>query len=93
MFTLGQVGSQIKGGTKKSTGIMPTSGDSSTAADPVVFAAAFKRNRFYVFSRREPDEGAVHALRPAHARPCALAWLRVGMAARRCGWLGSWLAV
>ena len=45
-----QVGSQIKGGTKKSTGVQPTSGDSSTLADPILFAAAFKRNRFYVFT-------------------------------------------
>lgn len=53
------MGSQIKGGTKKSTGVQPTSGDSSTLADPILFAAAFKRNRFYVFSKREPDDGKV----------------------------------
>ncbi len=60
-----QVGSQIKGGTKKSTGIQPTSTDTSSLADPILFAAAFKRNRVYVFSRREPDDGTmctVHSL-------------------------------
>ena len=61
-----QVGSQIKGGTKKSTGVQPTSGDSSTLADPILFAAAFKRNRFYVFTKREPDEGECSARLALH---------------------------
>ena len=28
-----------------------------SSADPTLFAAAYKKNRFYLFTRREPDEG------------------------------------
>lgn len=28
-----------------------------SGADPTLFAAAYKKNRFYLFTRREPDEG------------------------------------
>lgn len=32
----------------------------SVVPDPTLFCTAFKKNRFYVFTRREPDDSKVH---------------------------------
>lgn len=59
-----KVGSQFKVTAKTGSGA-PMSGDAGPQPDPTVFAAAFKRSRFYLLSRREPSDGeSMHCTQP-----------------------------
>ena len=50
-----QISSQFKATAKTGSGA-PVSADSTPQPDPILFAAAFKRNRFYVLTKREPND-------------------------------------